>query len=160
MFDNDFLASSNQMKLCTTDYIFPIKQDDICDYNTLCFMSSGLMLDDIIINIYTENTKNQRHHIRSIFFSPDSRMIQFTCTKDICRILHGKGENTNTRRTLRLHHYIEIEKLRKYLSGILYIENDKADLGKNMDQFINDKSDFNNKNIIKSNNQPVSKIPE
>ena len=25
MFDNDFLASSNQVKLCTTDYIFPIK---------------------------------------------------------------------------------------------------------------------------------------
>ena len=53
MFDNDFLASSNQMKLSTTDYIFPIKQDDICDYNPLCFMSSGLMLDDIIMNIFT-----------------------------------------------------------------------------------------------------------
>ena len=43
MFDNYFLASSNQMKLCTTDYIFQIKQDDICDYNPLCFMSSGLI---------------------------------------------------------------------------------------------------------------------
>ena len=31
IFDSDFLASSNQMKLCTTDYIFLIKQDDICD---------------------------------------------------------------------------------------------------------------------------------
>ena len=90
MFDNDFLASSNKMKLCTTDYIFPIKQDDICDYNTLCFMSSGLTLDDIIMNIFTESTKNQRHNIRSIF--RDSRMIKFTCTKDIFRIIHGKGK--------------------------------------------------------------------
>ena len=57
MFDNEFLASSDQMKLCTTDYIFPIKQDDICDYNPLCFMSIGLMLDDIIMNIFTESTK-------------------------------------------------------------------------------------------------------
>ena len=31
MFNNDFLAYSNQMKLCTTDYIFPIKQYNICD---------------------------------------------------------------------------------------------------------------------------------
>ena len=57
MFDYYFLASSNQMKLCTTDYIFPIKQDDICDYNPLCFMSSGLMLDDIIMNLFTESPK-------------------------------------------------------------------------------------------------------
>ena len=35
IFDNDFLASSNQMKLKSTDYIFPVKQDDICDYNPL-----------------------------------------------------------------------------------------------------------------------------
>ena len=57
MLDNDLLASSDQMKLCTTYYIFPIKQDYICDYNPLCFMSSGLMLDDIITNIFTESTK-------------------------------------------------------------------------------------------------------
>ena len=71
-----------------------------------------------------------------------------------------KRKNTDTKRTLCSHHYIEIEKLRKYISCILYIENDKADLGKNMDQFINDKSNFNNTHIIKSNIQPVSNIPE
>ena len=69
-------------------------------------------------------------------------------------------KKANTKRTLCSHHYIEIEKLRKYLSGILYIKNNKADLGKKMDQFINDKSDFNNTHIIESNIQPVSNIPE
>ena len=69
-------------------------------------------------------------------------------------------KDSDTKRTLRSHHYIEIEKLRKYLSGILYIENDKAYIGENMDKFINDKSDFNNTHIIKSNIQPVSNIPE
>ena len=57
MFDNYLLASSKQIKLCTRDYIFPIKQDDICDYNPLCFMSSGLMLDNIIMNLITNSTK-------------------------------------------------------------------------------------------------------
>ena len=66
----------------------------------------------------------------------------------------------NTKKTLRSHHYIEIEKLRKYLSGILNIENIKADLEKKVDEFINDKSDFNNTHIIKSNILPVSNIPE
>ena len=57
MFDNHFLAYSNQMKLCTTDYNFPIKQDNICDYNPQFFMSSGLMLDNIIMNLFTDITK-------------------------------------------------------------------------------------------------------
>ena len=71
-----------------------------------------------------------------------------------------KNKNADTKSTLRSHHYIEIKKLRKYLSGILYIENDKTDLGKNLYQFINDKSDFNNTHIIKSNVQTVSNKPE
>ena len=87
-------------------------------------------------------------------------MIKFTCTKDLCRILHGKEKNANTRRTLCSHHYIEREKLGKYISGILSIDNDEADLGKKTNQFINDISDFNNKHIIQCNNKPISNIPE
>ena len=71
-----------------------------------------------------------------------------------------KRKNAYTKMTIRLHHYIEREKLRKYLSGILYIENDEADLGKKTNQFINDQSDFNNKHIINCNIQPISNIPE
>ena len=68
IFDNDFLASSNQIKLCTTDHIFPINQDDICDYNTLCFMSSGLMLDDIIMNTFTGSTQKSKTSYQEHFF--------------------------------------------------------------------------------------------
>ena len=66
----------------------------------------------------------------------------------------------NTKKTLRSHHYIEIEKLGKYISVILHIEKTKADLEKKVDEFINDKSDFNNTHIIKSKIIPVSNIPE
>ena len=158
MFDNDFLASSNQMKLCTTDYIFPIKQDDICDYNPLCFMSSGLMLDNIIMNIFTESTKksNTSHQEHFFRFQNDTIHLYKRSMQDFT----WKRENADTKITLRSHHYIEIEKLVKYISGVLYIESDKADLGKKMDQFINDKSEFDNTHIIKSNIQHVSNIPE
>ena len=67
--DNDFLASSNRIKLKSTDYIFPIKEDDICDYNPLCFMSSGMMLDDIIMNIFTQSTKNTTEAHQEHLFS-------------------------------------------------------------------------------------------
>ena len=51
-----------------------------------------------------------------------------------------KRKKTDTKRTIPLHHYIEREKLRKYLSGILSIENDEADLGRKTNQSINDKT--------------------
>ena len=34
-----------------------------------------------------------------------------------------KRKNTDTKKTLRLHHFIEKEKLRKNMSGILSIDN-------------------------------------
>ena len=71
-----------------------------------------------------------------------------------------KRKNADTKRTICLHHYIEREKLRKYLSGILSIENDEADLGRKTNQSINDKNDFNNKHIIKCNILHISNIPE
>ena len=61
-------------------------------------------------------------------------MIQFTCTKD----LTWKRKNSDTKRTLRSHYFIEIKKLRKYISGILYIDIDETDLEGEMNQFIND----------------------
>ena len=71
-----------------------------------------------------------------------------------------KTTTIDTKRTLSSHHYIEIEKLRKYLSGILHIEITKVDLEKKVYKFINDKRDFNNTHIIKSNILPVSNISE
>ena len=86
-------------------------------------------------------------------------MIQFTCEK-ISAGFYTEKRNTDTKKTLRLHHYIEREKFRKYMSVILSIDNDEAYLGETKNQFINDISDFNNKHIIKCNNKPISNINE
>ena len=71
-----------------------------------------------------------------------------------------KRKNADTKKKLRLHHYIEREKLRKYLSRILSIDNDEVDLGKKKNQFINDIRDFNKTNIIQCNKKPIYNIPE
>ena len=64
MFDKEFLASLKQIKLCPRDIIFPIKQENIFDYNPWCFMSSGLMLDNIIMNLFTDITKQKTGSVR------------------------------------------------------------------------------------------------
>ena len=70
IFDNDFLASSKQIKLCTRDYIFPIKKEDISDYNNLCFMSIIFMLDDIIMNLFTDSQKKTESYQKLFFQNP------------------------------------------------------------------------------------------
>ena len=67
---------------------------------------------------------------------------------------------TNTKRTLRSHHYIGIEIRRKYLYGITLIKSTQADLEKKVDEFINNKIDFNTTHIIKSDIQPVTNVPK
>ena len=69
MFDNEFLASSKQLKVCPRDIIFPIKQEDICDYNPRYFMSSGLKLDDIIMNLFTDIKKQTTDSVKKDLFS-------------------------------------------------------------------------------------------
>ena len=67
---------------------------------------------------------------------------------------------SDTKRTLRSHHYIGIEKFGKYLYGISHIEKTKAYLEKKLDELINDKSEFNNTHIIESKIISVSNVPE
>ena len=57
IFDNELLASSKQIKLCPRDYIFPIKQEDVFDYNPLYFIFIGLMLGGIIMNLFIDCTE-------------------------------------------------------------------------------------------------------
>ena len=64
------------------------------------------------------------------------------------------------KKILRSYHFIEKDQLRKYLSGILSIDNDEPDWEKKRNQFINDISDFNINHIIQCNNEPISNIPE
>ena len=51
------------------DIIFSIKQEDICDYNPWCFMSSGLMLDKIIMNLFIDIKKKRTDSVKKDLFS-------------------------------------------------------------------------------------------
>ena len=66
----------------------------------------------------------------------------------------------DTKNTLRSHHFIEKEKLRKYISGLLSIVIDESDLEEITNQFINYIINFNNEHIIQCYNEIKSNIPE
>ena len=50
-------------------FVFPTKQDNICDYNTQCFMYGGLMLGDIITNLFMNTTEEQGRSLKIYLFS-------------------------------------------------------------------------------------------
>ena len=50
-FGNEFLPTSRNILLTGRPILYSLKQKHLCDYNTGCIMSSGLMFNDIIMNI-------------------------------------------------------------------------------------------------------------
>ena len=62
---NDFLPPSKKITLKRNNFIFPMKNKDICDYDPRCIMSTGLMFDDIIMDhikiIVSSNNHTAEH---------------------------------------------------------------------------------------------------
>ena len=52
---NEFLPPSENITLTNYHIMYPMKQKDICDYDPRCIMSSGLMFDEIIMDIIRNN---------------------------------------------------------------------------------------------------------
>ena len=92
-------------------------------------MSSGLMLDDIIMNLFTDITKTNNGFSEEGFIFQNPGWYNLLVQKISVGLL-TKKRISDTKKTLHLHHYIEREKLRKYLSSILSMDNDEAYPGK------------------------------
>ena len=61
-FGNEFLPPSRNISLTECHIIYPLKQKHLCDYDPRCIMSSGLMFDDIIMDII--RNKKLSHHAK------------------------------------------------------------------------------------------------
>ena len=105
MFHNEFFAFSKQLKFCPRYFIFPIKQEDICDYNPRCFMFSGLMLDRIRMNLFSDITKQTTDSAKKDLFSKtqDERIYLY---KGYLQDYSWKKRIADTKKTLQSHHFI------------------------------------------------------
>ena len=54
-FGNEFLPLSKTISLAGFPIIYPLKRKYLCDYDPICLMSSGLMFDEIIMDIIRNN---------------------------------------------------------------------------------------------------------
>ena len=54
-FGNEFLPPSKNISLTDCHIMYPMKQKDICDYDPICIMSTGLLSDEIIMDIIRNN---------------------------------------------------------------------------------------------------------
>ena len=121
-------------------------------------MSSGLMIDDIIMNLFTDGTEKTMDSVQKHLFSQIQDETIHLYKVSLQDFTWGK-------KLIQKRYYVHIislkkKRLRKYLFGILSIDTDEVDLEKKTNQFINDISDFNNKHIIQCYNKTKSNIPE
>ena len=92
-----------------------MKQEDIYYYNPRCFMSSGFMLDDIIMNLFLDITKQTTDSVKKDLFSkiPDG----ITYLYKVSLQDYSRKIIVDTKKTLRSH-LLVTDKLIMYLDGL------------------------------------------
>ena len=88
-FGNEFLPPSKNISLTGRSILYPLKHADLFDYDTRCLMSSGLMFEDIIMNIL-RNKKLYFLDEENACFLQRSRTTTFICTGGQFKIFTGK----------------------------------------------------------------------
>ena len=62
-----FLPSSTNIVFNGQQILYPLKQKNICDFNPICIISSGLMFNNKIMNIFSNKAVNQRVEVIDSF---------------------------------------------------------------------------------------------
>ena len=92
---------SKQLNIGPKYLIFPIKHGDICDYNPRYFISSGLIIDDIIMDLFSDITEQKKDLFTKI--NDDEIYLYRGSLQDYS----WKEIISDTKNTLRTHHFIE-----------------------------------------------------
>ena len=69
LFQSEFLPPSKNITLKKDHIIYPMKDKDLCDYDTRCIMSSGLMFDKIIMGTIKRNVLSHHTAKTDCFFT-------------------------------------------------------------------------------------------
>ena len=104
-------------------------------------MSSGLILDNIIMNLFIDTTKQTTDSAKKDLLSKIKDNTIYLWKRSL-QDYSRKKRIADTQKTLNSHNFTEKEKLRKFMLGILSIDIDEEDIEKKTNQFINDISDL------------------
>ena len=110
-FGNEFLPPSKNISLTDCPIMHPMKHKDLCGYDIICIMSSGLMFDNIIMNIIN-NKKLARHNEENDFlFTNIENNIIYMYMGSLQDFYWGKGTHESLD-VLCPHFNVEIIKMR------------------------------------------------
>ena len=76
---NELLTPSKNISLKGCPILYPLKHNDLWGYDPICLISSGLLFDDIIMNIL-KNKKLECHNEEDDYLKKRNRTTTFTCT--------------------------------------------------------------------------------
>ena len=74
-----FLPSSTNIVFNGQQILYPLKKKNICYYNPRCVMPSGLMFDDIKINIFRNKLVNQHVKVVDSYFTKTENNKIYVC---------------------------------------------------------------------------------
>ena len=134
-FSNDFLPSSKNIILKDHPIVYPLKQKDLCGYNPICLMWSGLIFGDIIM--HKSKNKVLECHVEAVdrYFTKTWKNIiymyrdplqEFNWKKGTHESLHVLCPHLNSKRI----------KTRQYLYNILKCDTSSDDMKINIDHWL------------------------
>ena len=104
-----------------------LKQKDICDYNSRCLMSSGLMFDEIIVNTFRNMALEFHMELVDRNFTKTDNNKIYMYRGSLQDFYSKKGTNESLD-VVCLHLNIEKLKMRQYLSNILKWDTQSDDI--------------------------------
>ena len=117
IFDNKLLSSSKTLKSGPKDCVFPTKHDYICYYNSRCFMFGCFMLDDMIMNLFTNAIKQQMKSVKTKSKIKDDKICFY---QESPQDYSWKKTIYDTK-TITCTSWYWKREICKYMGGLLYI---------------------------------------
>ena len=146
IFQNELLSSTNTIK-SYDKYPPPTKQDEICDYNPIWFLSICLMLDDIIMDTFRNKEDNAGKLEINYFFSK-IKHDNIYLYKVHFKTIHTKNRNTNNMFIVGS----------KNKNSLLFIFSDEKDIINMFEQWFFHINDFHDKHAICRSNNTIKNI--
>ena len=90
---NELLPPSKNCTMKNYHIMYPMKQKDLCDYDSIFIISSGLMFDEIIMGIIRNNEcPHPTEEIDCLFKQIENNIIYrgYLRTGSVCRGLNGR----------------------------------------------------------------------
>ena len=145
-FGNELLTISKNISFTARPIMYPLKQKDLCGYDHICILSSGLVFDDIIMNIIRNNKLAHPTEENDCIFTQNYNNILYMYRGSL-RYFYCKKV---TYECLEVPCVISIKKridMKQYSTHILKSDTPSSDMNEKVDHWLDSFEKFHKKYI-------------